>query len=575
MSKDESAMRAARTVGLDTHHRAQLSSLYSIFVLSTLMFDGRRPEAILELAANAVPALAPCHVDALYRMVEGSLCDAHDLGRSLDTPLDTVVISNVGVDRELVLPDELWRYGLTLRTASGIAGVLVVRSPERVSPDELFLLKLLAQQAAAAVHVSDLFASERERRRQLHQLTIEHQHTIDRLRQSVSELERRQEIHETLTAVSSSGAGETGIAEALHRLTSLTVVVEDPFGNIRAWSGDTPVPPASQPIGAQNRAEVLRRAAVTNGTEREGDWLFRVIRPRGDILGVVAMRDPHRAADPVDILALESAATILALELAHQRALAESELRLRRDLVEDLLAGTDNEGALARAEALGHDLRAAHTVAILQWEAGITVDRVARAATQWATQVGLHPLTARRPAFAVLLTDGIPDASLFAAVCADVGSDRGSIGIGSAADLPCDLPRSFTHAQRALQFLQASLTPYGQRPFDDLGVYRIFDPSADQPEIRGFVIEWLGELLDYDRQKHADLVKTLAHYLDSGGNYEQTASSLSIHRSTLRYRLSRIREISGHDLHNVETRLNLHLASRLVELAGTAPTKAN
>ncbi|MGA7132279.1 MAG: helix-turn-helix domain-containing protein [Mycobacterium sp.] len=36
---------------------------------------------------------------------------------------------------------------------------------------------------------------------------------------------------------------------------------------------------------------------------------------------------------------------------------------------------------------------------------------------------------------------------------------------------------------------------------------------------------------------------------------------MQIHRSTLRYRLARIRDITGRDLQNVDTRLNLHLAT--------------
>lgn len=78
----------------------------------------------------------------------------------------------------------------------------------------------------------------------------------------------------------------------------------------------------------------------------------------------------------------------------------------------------------------------------------------------------------------------------------------------------------------------------------------------------------VGPLLRYDREKKADLVMTLTQYLDCGGNYDATAQSLTIHRSTLRYRLGRIRDISGRDLQNVEDRLNLHLATRIVRVAG-------
>ena len=35
-----------------------------------------------------------------------------------------------------------------------------------------------------------------------------------------------------------------------------------------------------------------------------------------------------------------------------------------------------------------------------------------------------------------------------------------------------------------------------------------------------------------------------------------------IHRSTLRYRLARVAELTGHDLRKVDTRFNLHAATR-------------
>jgi hypothetical protein len=38
--------------------------------------------------------------------------------------------------------------------------------------------------------------------------------------------------------------------------------------------------------------------------------------------------------------------------------------------------------------------------------------------------------------------------------------------------------------------------------------------------------------------------------------------TLLLHRSTLRYRLQRIREMSGHDLDDPDTRFNLQLATR-------------
>jgi DNA-binding PucR family transcriptional regulator len=106
-----------------------------------------------------------------------------------------------------------------------------------------------------------------------------------------------------------------------------------------------------------------------------------------------------------------------------------------------------------------------------------------------------------------------------------------------------------------------SRAPHGVTSFDDLGVLRILH-NENEYEIRTFVKEWLGNLLDYDMRRRTDLVQTLSHYLDCGGNYDETAAALLIHRSTLRYRLQRIRDITGLDLNNVDSRLNLHVATR-------------
>lgn len=115
---------------------------------------------------------------------------------------------------------------------------------------------------------------------------------------------------------------------------------------------------------------------------------------------------------------------------------------------------------------------------------------------------------------------------------------------------------------RALNIRQKSRTPNGVTSFEQLGVYRILDTGQNRAEMRAFVQEWLGPLLDYDRTKNSDLVRTLSQYLECGGNYDETAAALIIHRSTLRYRLGRIKEITGLDLHDVNNRLNLHLAAR-------------
>ena len=113
---------------------------------------------------------------------------------------------------------------------------------------------------------------------------------------------------------------------------------------------------------------------------------------------------------------------------------------------------------------------------------------------------------------------------------------------------------------------QAAGEPWGYIAYADLGVDRILALETNAGEVGRLITQWLEELITYDRAHSADLVSTLAAYLDRGGKYDETAQALSIHRNTLRYRLGRIAEISGHDLADTDTRLNLHLATRALRL---------
>src|SRR5436305_951807 len=92
--------------------------------------------------------------------------------------------------------------------------------------------------------------------------------------------------------------------------------------------------------------------------------------------------------------------------------------------------------------------------------------------------------------------------------------------------------------------------------------YQLLSEIPEINSVEVFVRRWLGPLIDYDTDKDARLVDTLSWYLECGGNYDSTAKKLSLHRSTLRYRLQRIRDISARNLNDPNTRFNLQLATR-------------
>jgi sugar diacid utilization regulator len=511
------------------------------------------------MAAAAVATIGPCRAEAGFLIRDGRL--AHfpygpsgqlaDLSRQVEH-----LRSGEGA---IHLAGRPWAWAYALRSLQGSGGHLVVAADVEPSGDERFLLTVLAQQAGAAISSALLY------QRAL-QHTVELQSLNQRLAAHVGDLEHRARHHEALLRTSVAGGGEEGIARAVHELTGLPVAIEDAFGNLRAWAGAGRPDPYPRP-DRRSRSQLLSRARSVQGPLREGDRLLALAQPRGDILGVVALVDPDRTAGPLQAFTLEQAAMVLATELAHQRSLAEMQLRMRRDLVDDLCDGTDETSALARAEALGHDLRPPHWVVMLEWQR-TGGETLVRAVGRAATAMELGSLLGRRQSRVVLLADlsGLRRdherwAELHRAVARELRSSNGAVGVGGRSVEVGGLPRSCEEALRALEIRKASQEPFGVTAFEELGVYRLLAAGGETTEIDRFVREWLGALLDYDAAHRSELVSTLSRYCEFGGNYDRAAKALNIHRSTLRYRLQRIREITGRDITDVDVNFHLHAAT--------------
>jgi PucR C-terminal helix-turn-helix domain len=80
-------------------------------------------------------------------------------------------------------------------------------------------------------------------------------------------------------------------------------------------------------------------------------------------------------------------------------------------------------------------------------------------------------------------------------------------------------------------------------------------------------------ILSLIREGRGDLVHTLDVYLGHGGDARKTAATLHLHRSSLYYRLEKLSEAVGGDLHDGDARFELRLGIRLAYLARIYPTQ--
>ena len=323
-------------------HTPRATNLSAVVAVTAHMHDCGNRDEILTLLVEALPELGPFTVES-----ESVLTDESD-----------------DVWRHRVLLDDSWSRPVSLTLRADYP-------PTRV---QATLLELLIQHTGSALRAASLRSRAATHERQLREAADE----ITALGARALRLEEQAKIHDTFGRLAATGADETAIAETLHLMTGLAVGVEDAFGNLRVWAGPDKAP-RYRKIGGGNRVDVLRRAAMEGHPLRHDNRIVQIVRPGQTLLGVLYLSDPEHRATDLDTVALEHAATMLAVDMSHRRSLAETEARLSRDLGADLLAGTGDDSAYSRADALGYDLHTPQRVLAVHWGPDTPVESVTEA----------------------------------------------------------------------------------------------------------------------------------------------------------------------------------------------------
>jgi sugar diacid utilization regulator len=527
--------------------REQLSALRSILALAMLLTQQDSQDSILHYVANAVESLGSCMTEGIF--LDGQWQDVRIPGRKT-TSLPAV--GDAAGGGPVTLADVPWSWSYSLSSRHGPTGYLIVGAPAPPAESERFLLQVLAQQTGVALANARLHSREREQ--------------AEDLRLANLALVRSMEIHDRLTKVALGGEGQTGIAQAVHELTGRPVAIEDRFGNLLAWAG--PGRPYPYPkAGPAQRDRLLDRAMTATGPVREGENLISVAALGGSPVALLVLHDlPGTAAD-TERVAVEHATTVLTMEIARMQHLAQGEARMRSNLVLDLVGdtGADPVTLLNRAQALGYDLIRPHRVVLVEaagTRSNDDTDMFFHAVGRAARAIVAGSLLASRLHDVIVLTDTEVHWDLFwARVVTETHDRRCRIGVGGLVLELDRFPHSYQEAELALRVQKTAGGPERITLFDNLGIYKILATAGDTSAMERFVTEWLGPLIDYDAKHGTPLVLTLSEYLDRGGNYDASAKALSVHRSTIKYRLQRIRQVSGHDLGLPDVQFNLQVAT--------------
>jgi PucR family transcriptional regulator, purine catabolism regulatory protein len=430
----------------------------------------------------------------------------------------------------------------------------------------------------------------------------------DILNRQAAVLARTEEVHRALVHIVLGGGGMQEVTDELATLLDVAVVAVD--GDHRLLAGSGP-----QAQLDTMRASLLGGRAGVPGYGVRGDHTVVPVVAGGFDHGRLIAYSVGGALRETDIGILERAATVAALVITKQHAVAAVESKYRADFLRDVLAGRagDEDRVISHCTGFGWDLDRPMAVLVAELDprdpsrtgprAGETrgaratrggeadpgtasrgddrqaQDRLAAALTAAVRRRDRRAAVASFAREVVAVVGVAPDGDLagLSALVKDAmagfGEHQGprwtfSAGFSRTVTLPAALPEAYEQAVKAVRVGRQLQGAGAVAHFDQLGVYRLLSLVSDPAELHAFVRETLGELAGDDDPEAVDLRRTLQVLLETNLNVAETARRLHFHYNTLRYRIGKLERMLGAFTEDAHLRLNLTLALHVLRMRG-------
>lgn len=132
-----------------------------------------------------------------------------------------------------------------------------------------------------------------------------------------------------------------------------------------------------------------------------------------------------------------------------------------------------------------------------------------------------------------------------------------NLGFSRIRETDSEMKISYKEAFKALSMINIYNKNSKIIRYNELGIVRLLVELADIKDIDQYCYENLGAILEYDKRHGTDLLGTLKCYFQNNRHLVKTSQELFIHRNTLIYRLSTVKELLGRDLDDAMTDLEL------------------
>jgi sugar diacid utilization regulator/putative methionine-R-sulfoxide reductase with GAF domain len=467
-----------------------------------------------------------------------------------------------------------------LRLRGEFLGVLEVwrRRPSRFGEQDVRRMVTLADVATIAIDNAGLYEQQARMVAQLRE-------TRDALENQVKVLRRSSLLQQTLLSTVLDGAGLSVIVRAAATELRCPVAIYDSDGHLMAR-----YPAQSQRSIPADSLRILPGAGRTEIIMSDGIRASAWVQPvaaDGDKLGCVCVVPGEEAAAMMEV-ATSQVAMACSLALFRQRAASRARAEAMDQVLWDLLQGSVEHriAARTRASQLGVSLTGSLRVLCCRmenleelalnrgWDTS-RADRmrrdVTRALRRCETRRGLILASLRGDSISAIVVN--LDRAIAREFVGELSASAREIepdlrlawGVSQVHRDPVELPRAFDEAKTALSAAHR-FGGDGIFLYEELGIVRLLLGSGDAPDLQAFVREVTGPLIDYDSKNDGSLLRTLRAFFDADCSQRIAAERLFVHHKTLRYRLERIKQLTGLDLGRHEDRMRADLALRLLQV---------
>jgi purine catabolism regulator len=352
-----------------------------------------------------------------------------------------------------------------------------------------------------------------------------------------------------------------------------------------------------EPVSVADQVGQSPQHTVVEVGEKKLHGLVYPVEVSATQLGsIIVWEHVESKADAKALMAIQHGATVVALKMMETRSIGQVEQQFRNEILEGLLSeqAASQATALQLSESLGQRLDPPYAILLVgpdvpshrllaprERRQQSNVDTSLHLAQRYIRSYrdglsfwrrGPHlivfcPLGARDPRNA-----RVSIASMLREVCERIETENAPYTVSSGISRPVEGIGGFRRAyEEARQSLEVGRALAGDKSsavthYDDLGLLRFAQVSETSVGIRNYCMDMLGPLLEHDRSSTAPLLDTLRVFLECNQNHAEAARVLGIHYNSLRYRLKRIRQLTGNIFEEPQKRLAIEVALHLYPL---------